>query len=464
MSSAAEIVNELREYDSEQEWFEFKENWFKANELGEYISALSNSAALAGKKNAYFVWGINDKSHEVVGTSFNCNQDVNNEPLKHYLARQFRPDINFVFEEVLIEEKRVVLLTVPSAKSVPTSFAKERYIRIGSSKENLRKYPEKEAFLFDILRHGLPTMENTPSSYQELTFEKLLIYYGAKGLKLNTDTFKKNLSFYTEDGKYNILAQLLSDNSHVPIRVAIFSGTSKSDNMYSVREFGNQCLLYSLDEVLRYGDVLNIIQADERDRIVERREVPLFENKAFREAVINAFAHNKWVNGDEPMITVFSDRIEILSRGSLAPEQTMEGFFAGESIPVNKKLSEIFLQLHLSEKTGRGVPVITQQYGKEAYEFRENSIVVRIPFNWINVMGDKVSDKKGDKQQNNLLTDTQIRMLTEIRNNPNITKLRLVEILKVGKTTIDNGIAALKKHGYIERVGSNKTGYWKIMK
>lgn len=87
--------------------------------------------------------------------------------------------------------------------------------------------------------------------------------------------------------------------------------------------------MYSLDEVLRYGDVLDIIQADERERVVERKEVPLFENDAFREAVINAFVHNKWVSGNEPMITVFSDRIEILSRGSLAPEQTMEGFFCG---------------------------------------------------------------------------------------------------------------------------------------
>ena len=466
MGRSDEIVEELREYDSEREWFEFKESWFKADELGEYISALSNSAAIAGKKFAYFVWGINDKSHEIVGTSFNCNQDVNHEPLKHYLARQFSPDINFTFEELLIEGKRIVLLTIPAAKSVPTSYARERYIRIGSSKENLRKYPEKEAFLFEVLRHGFPTIENTPSDYQELTFEKLLIYYGAKGLKLNQDTFKKNLSFYTEDGKYNILAQLLSDNSHIPIRVAIFSGTTKADNMYSVREFGNQCLLYSLDEVLRYGDVLNIIQADERERVVERKEVPLFENDAFREAVINAFVHNKWVSGNEPMITVFSDRIEILSRGSLAPEQTMEGFFAGESVPVNKKLSEI--QLHISEKTGRGVPKITQRYGKEAYEFRENSIVVTIPFNWINVMGDKVgdkgSDKVGDKSTESLLNHTQARILAEIRNNPNITKQHLAETLKLGKTTIDKGIAVLKKYGYIERIGSNKSGYWKVLK
>ena len=79
-----------------------------------------------------------------------------------------------------------MLLTIPAAKTVPTEFARERYIRIGSGKESLRKYPERKSFLFDVLRHGFPTIENTPSEYQDLTFEKLLIYYGAKGLKLNT--------------------------------------------------------------------------------------------------------------------------------------------------------------------------------------------------------------------------------------------------------------------------------------
>ena len=472
--NAAEIIKELLEYDSEREWFEFKVNWFEADELGEYISALSNGAAMAGRKYAYLLWGVDDKTHEIVGTDFNCNRDVKREPLKHYLARQLSPDVNFVFEDVFVGNKKLTLLTIPASKTVPVSYARERYIRIGSRKENLRKYPEKESFLFEVLRHGFPTIENTPSQYQDLTFEQLLIYYGAKGIKLNPDTFKKNLSFYTEDGKYNMLAQLLSDDSHMQIRVAIFSGKTKADGMYSVREFGNQCLLYSLDEVLRYGDVLDVIQADERDRVVERKEVPLFENEAFREAVINAFVHNKWVGGNEPMITVFSDRIEILSRGSLAPEQTMEGFFAGESVPVNRKLSEIFLRLHISEKTGRGVPRITERYGREAFEFRENSIAVTIPFNRINVMGDKENKKTIDKTGNRNavrkkrketeLNGTQMKILAEIRKDPSITKARIQEKTGVGKTTVDNGISALKQSGYIERVGSKKTGHWNVLK
>ena len=213
--------------------------------------------------------------------------------------------------------------------------------------------------------------------------------------------------------------------------------------------------------------MLNIIQADETDRIVERKEVPLFDNDAFREAIINAFLHNKWVDGNEPMITVYSDRIEILSRGTLPREQTMEGFFSGESIPVNKKLSEIFLQLHIR----RGVPKITEKYGKDAFEFRENAIVVKIPFNWINVMGNKLGDKMGNKvgnksasstEQNIHLNETQLMILNFIRDNNNITKKQLQEKTSKSKTTVDNTISFLREHGLIERIGSNKTGYWKV--
>lgn len=461
MKKVIEQINDLRAFGSEREWFEFKLNWYNAKEIGEYISALANSAAYEGRRNGYLVWGINNKTHEVEGTTFDPNCEVKGEPLKHYLARQLYPENNFCFDEAVMEGKRVVLLTVPAAKISPVSFHNDRFIRIGSSKENIRKYPEKESFLFQILRTGFPTMENTASDYQDLTFEKLFIYYGAKGITLNKNTFKKNLGLLTEDGKYNVLAQLLSDNSHMSIRVGIFSGITKAENMYAVREFGYQCLLYSLDDILRYGDVLNIMQADERNRIVERKEVPLFENEAFREAVINAFVHNAWATKNEPMFTVFLDRIEILSRGTLAPEQTLDGFYSGISVPVNKKLSEIFLQLHISEKTGRGVPKIINSYGKGAYKFLSNAIVVTIPFKWINVMAEKTWEYKAG---NKTLSKTQQKILALIKENPNITKANVMEKLKLGKTTIDNGFAFLKEARYIERVGSRKTGYYKILK
>ena len=162
------------------------------------------------------------------------------------------------------------------------------------------------------------------------------------------------------------------------------------------------------------------------------------------------------------MITVFSDRIEILSRGRLAPKQTMDGFYLGESVPVNRKLSDIFLQLHISERSGRGVPQITKVYGRDAFEFRENSIVVTIPFDKLDTnVGDKVVDNVGDKTKK--LNPTRQRIMEEIRNNPNITQPQLMSVIGIGKTAIQNNIAFLRENGYIERVGSNKNGYWRVL-
>ena len=404
MDTIRSIVDHLIAYASEEDWFEFKDSWYDAAGIGEYISSMSNAAAMCGKENGYVIWGVNNKTHELTNTTFDYRKDIKGEPLEHFLARQVIPDINFRFEEVSICEKRVVILIIPAAKTVPTSFNGNRFIRIGSSKVNLNKYPERESKLFDVLRNGMPTMETVESYTQELTFRKLFLYYEDKGIVLNKNTFKKNLHLLTKDGRYNLLAQLLSDNSQTSVRVSIFHGKDKTSPLYSVREFGNSCILISLDKVLEYGDVINIMQADETDRVVERKEVPLFNQSAFREAIINAFVHNLWIDQNAPMITIYSDRIEILSRGTLAPKQTLEGFYLGESVPVNRCLSDIFLQLHISERSGRGVPVITQIYGKEAFEFRKNSIVVTIPFEKITLkVGDKVWDKVvykvGDKSK-----------------------------------------------------------------
>lgn len=379
MDNLKKIINKLRTYTTEEEWFEFKDSWYDEMGIGEYISSMSNVAAMQGREYAYLVWGVDDETHELTDTKFSCHKEVKGEPLEHYLARKVTPDIGFSFHEIKIEGKRVVVLVIPAAKNAPTAFNGVRYLRIGSSKVNLSKYPERESQLFYILRFGLPTICNTEAEFQDLTFDKLFVYYASKGITLNKRSFKKNLGLLTENGKYNLFAQLVSDNSHMPVRFAIFSGTTKASTMYSVKEFGNTCLLYSIDKVLEYGDVLNIPQADERGRVVERKEVPLFDAGAFREAIINAFVHNQWITGNAPMITFFSDRIEILSRGAIPPRQTIDGFFAGESVPVNQRLSDMLLQLHISERTGRGVPKITEVYGKGIYEFRENSIVVTIP-------------------------------------------------------------------------------------
>ena len=93
MKNLEDAVKLLCAKDDEQEWFEFKENWFEPVQLGEYVSALSNAAAYHQKENAFFIWGVNDETHEIVGTDFNQYCDYNREPYQNYLARNLSPSV-----------------------------------------------------------------------------------------------------------------------------------------------------------------------------------------------------------------------------------------------------------------------------------------------------------------------------------------------------------------------------------
>lgn len=144
---------------------------------------------------------------------------------------------------------------------------------------------------------------------------------------------------------------------------------------------------------------------------------------------------------------------------ALPEAQTMEGFYPGVSVSVNEKLSEIFLQLQISEKSGRGVPKIIEVYGKDAIAFHENTIVVTIPFERINAtkeVGNKVGNNKP-------LSKRREKILAEMRDNPNITVAQLHTIIGVSETAIENNINFLRDNGYIERIGSKRAGYWHVI-
>lgn len=465
MDKYLDIIVNLLSLNDEYEWLDFKENWFNKDEIGEYISAVANGACLCGKEYGYILWGIEDGSRNIVGTNINFDRDIDHEPYKHYLARKLKPSLAFEIIERKYEDKRVVLLQVPASKSVQTKFNDVAYFRIGSSKEKLSKFPEWELKLNTILREGFPTIVNVaaPDYAQELSFEKLFMYYAAKGIALKPDSFERSLKLRNKNGQYNVMAYILSDQNSIPVRVSIFSGKDKTSPLFSVKEFGNTCIMYSMDKILEYGDAINIIQADERNRISERRDVPLFDYEAFHEAILNAFIHNKWLTLNSPQISIFTDRIEILSHGGLALDQDEKGFYNGASLPVNDVLASIFLQLRISERSGRGVPKIVGRYGKEAIQIEKNRIIVTIPFDKIGVnsfvVSNKVSNKVSDK-----LNKTKLKMIELIRDNPNITINQFSIMLNLSEPAIKKNLKQLKQSGHIQRIGSNKTGYWEVTK
>src|SRR4051794_4111845 len=79
-------------------------------EIGEQISALSNSARLHNKDRAFLVWGVRDKTHEVVGTAFQPRtKKVGGQELENFLCTQLKPQIHFWIREITLDGKRCVV-------------------------------------------------------------------------------------------------------------------------------------------------------------------------------------------------------------------------------------------------------------------------------------------------------------------------------------------------------------------
>ncbi|MBY0503980.1 MAG: putative DNA binding domain-containing protein [Bryobacteraceae bacterium] len=145
-------LDELLRLPAETEWFEFKHNNDNPQEIGEYVSAISNGAALHGKRTGYLVWGIEDGTHSVLGTNFRPKQaKKGNENLESWLFRELSPRIDFTIHEFERNGAPIVIFAIQAANSTPVRFGGEAFIRVGSYKKKLKDFPEKERRLWQIL-------------------------------------------------------------------------------------------------------------------------------------------------------------------------------------------------------------------------------------------------------------------------------------------------------------------------
>lgn len=198
------LIRKLVSLPEETEWVEFKHNNKDPGQIGEYISALANSALFQEKSRAYLVWGVEDKTHLIVGTDFDFHKMKvgGGEELHSWLRHQLSDNADFEFIECEVDEKPMVILVVEQAKHRPVSFKGESYIRVGSYKKLLKKVPVLEKQIWTLLNN---------SKYEDLiaqndvSFEdvlKLLDYtkhFDLLDLPIPTD--KSALSTYLlEDG------------------------------------------------------------------------------------------------------------------------------------------------------------------------------------------------------------------------------------------------------------------------
>ncbi|MDO9481227.1 MAG: putative DNA binding domain-containing protein [Hydrogenophaga sp.] len=140
------LLDRLRAEPRETEWLEFKANRYEPQAIGEYLSALANSACLLGKPRGYLVFGIEDGTHAVVGTRFDPQAETGqgNQLLPLWLALGLKPKLGFEMHVCQYHGHRVVVFEVHPAFDRPVEFYGKAFVRNGSSKTSLSVYPEKE--------------------------------------------------------------------------------------------------------------------------------------------------------------------------------------------------------------------------------------------------------------------------------------------------------------------------------
>ena len=344
----------------ESETIEFKLSTSQTSRALEALTAMLNKH---GRGTVYF--GVRDDG-EVVGQNFG---DKTIRDLSEAVMTRIKPQVVPTIDTDEFESRRIIIVNV-EGNNKPYSADGQYLIRSGS--ENKKIDPELIKEL--VFTNSAENMTNLESYNQELTFQQLKQLYILHGYSIDDRTFEKNTGLMCRNGKYNQLADLLSDNNDYSIKVVRFAGKDKS-KMLVRNEYGYRCLLLAMQQALEYISSINETKVELSGK-ASRREIRLFDDECVREAWSNACLHTKWSKMIPPVINVYSDRIEIVSTGGLPVGYPLEDFYQGISHPVNRQLQKIMGQLGIVEQTGHGVPLIVSKYGRDAFEVTSSHITV----------------------------------------------------------------------------------------
>ncbi|MBV5323657.1 putative DNA binding domain-containing protein, partial [bacterium] len=147
------LLEQFRSLPREEATIEFKSSWDFADDIGEYLSAMANTAVLERHERAWLIWGIDNATHAVKGTTFNpfTSKGEGRQPLIMWLTQKIKPRPDFQFHEVAHPNGTVIMLEIHPPRSEPLAFRGIRYIRIDSHKTRLSEHPNKEARIWEIL-------------------------------------------------------------------------------------------------------------------------------------------------------------------------------------------------------------------------------------------------------------------------------------------------------------------------
>lgn len=363
------LIDSLLFRNKETEWIEFKENFHSQEEIGQRISALSNSAFLCNMPYGYIVFGIDDRTLKVVGTDFYAtHKKIGNEELESWLSTRLNPRIDFeIIDEFDYEDKgHVCVFKIPAATNQPVSFLYEEYVRVGSTTRKLRDFPQKESKIWNGGQKALEriVVKDKLSAAEVLSLLSFETYFDMMKLPLPIDSkgiidrliaeklIRKGEVGYgiTELGAL-LFAKHLSDFDELRrkmVRVIVYKGKSKFE---IVREQS-----FDVGYAICFKNIIAWISsqlpANEEIGQALRSTVTMYPEIAIREIVANMLVHQDFSERGFPMVEIYTDRIDVSNPGQ--PIISVERFI-DEYNSRNSSLADLMRRLGICEELGSGL-------------------------------------------------------------------------------------------------------------
>jgi len=373
------LVNDLASSGKETSIVEFKRGNSNRELVAKLISALSNSAALEGKREAYVLWGVDDETKRAVGTDFDPDvQTGNRPPLEFWLRQEIDPAPDFHFDTLNLDGKPLVLLTIPATTLRPVEYKHIAYIRVSSATPRLSEHPEKQSALWARLQTYLWETGVSANFIPGPDVLKLLDYATYFKLTGQSEASSNDhaLDHMAKDGlirkdvgeRYDILnlgailfAHKLSDFDsslqRKALRFVSYKGIGR-DSTVNHRQDGGKGYALSLDGFIKYLD--GLLPINEYISGAFREESKLFPELAIRELVANALMHQDMtVTGAGPIVELFSDRLEISNPGNaLIPPKR---FLDAPPRSRNDRLAGLMRRMRMCEQQGTGIDKVISQ-------------------------------------------------------------------------------------------------------
>lgn len=444
------LIERLRKEPQETEWLEFKANRYESQELGEYLSALANSACLNGKPKGYLLFGVEDGSHRLVGTSFEPEKAKakGKQPLLIWLTVGLQPNVGFDYSVTTIDGKRVVLFAINPAFNRPVKFYGKAFIRVGESKTSLGDHPEKERAIWGrrmdwtaqvCERASLEDLDPTAILRARQEF-KVKFHSKADDIDGWNDAAFLNKAKVTIRGQVTHAALILlgKDESSALLSPAVARMSwilkDASNHEQDYEHFGPPAILWA-DKLS--GKVRNLTVRALPSGTLFPVELLQYDAWVMREALHNCIAHQDYGMNARINVVEFPDRLLFTNQGVFLPG-TVESVILQDVPPEvyrNPFLAEAMVNLNMIDTQGGGIKrMFTKQVQRsfplpdyDLHEAGRVSVMIR----------------------GKILDERYTRLLMK-QSNLDLSSVILLDKVQKGIRINKNEAALLKKAGLVE--------------